>query len=83
MNILSIFLDVNKTCNCTAKYTFPFWCVKWWSGINETFCALNGGSESKYCPGARGLKGVDYYISSHPDVCSKAESKLSLYLICY
>ena len=67
-------------CKCSAKYIFPPWCVKRSASSNESFCVLNGGLNSRFCPGFKRLikdgKPVDAGISNHPFVCNKAKRKL-------
>ena len=64
----------NTYCNCSAKSLEPSWCGKWFN-MKEPYCILNGGLESRDCPGAWRVKGIDFYASSHPSVCKKSESK--------
>ena len=64
-------------CQCAPKHGVPSWCGKWSSKIKDSFCILNGGLQSKHCPGATRLQGLNDYISSHPSVCNKSKRKLS------
>lgn len=67
----------NTYCNCTGKYDSPPWCGRWSKDRNETYCVLNGGLKSIFCPKAKPyIRSVDSYISSHPSVCKKALRKL-------
>ena len=69
----------NRYCTCAASREYPLWCRKWSATYNKSYCILNGGLKSKYCPGARRFqidgRIVDNYFSSHPAVCRKSERK--------
>ena len=56
------------------------WCDRWSDLINKSFCVLNGGLSSRFCPSATRLVVdetiVDDYISTDPSVCNKTERKL-------
>ena len=64
-------------CRCAPKYGVPSWCGKWSTEIKDSFCVMNGGFQSKHCPGAIRIVGLNDYFSSHPSVCNKSERKLS------
>ena len=70
----------NAYCNCTGKYMVPNWCEYWPGLINKSFCVLNGGLTSKFCPEATRLiidgTEVDDYISSDASICNKSARKL-------
>ena len=69
----------NKYCNCTARFGIQSWCKKWSSSMDDSFCILNGGVLSGFCPGSWQLtiggEKYDEYLSSDPFTCNKAESK--------
>ena len=77
--LVAKFAYENTYCNCTAKYGIPPWCGKWSIGIKESFCILNGGLKSKFCPGSkRYIKNgqpLNEGLSSHPSICNKAERR--------
>ena len=62
-------------CKCAEIDKEPPWCGKWSSEIKELHCVLNGGLESRDCPGAWSVKGLDLYVSSHPSVCKRGERR--------
>ena len=73
----------NAYCNCSEIHGPPL-CRKF-ENNTELLCVLNGGTQSRYCPGAIKInelngKQVDLYVSAHPSICRKALSK---FLITY
>ena len=69
------------------KFGAEAWCGKWSTSFDESFCILNGGSQSVFCPGAWQLtingQYVDNYYSTDPLICQKAESKSIILVIVY
>ena len=73
----------SANCNCVAKRiakrNFVPWCTKLFPNNDELFCILNGGLNSKRCPGAKRLewylRTVEEYYTSDESACKKAASK--------
>ena len=72
----------NTYCTCAEKLGIQAWCSKWSTSLDESFCILNGGVQSRFCPGAWQLtidgREVNDYLSSDPFICAQAESKFSI-----
>ena len=66
-------------CHCTRKHEIPNWCEKWSSDYNKSFCILDGGLRSKFCPDvlrlSLGGRKVDDYLSSDPSICNESARK--------
>ena len=67
-------------CQCASRHGLPSWCGKWSSTMDDSFCILESGLDSRYCPGARRLwknnLRFDDYFSPHPSVCLRSKRKL-------
>ena len=61
-----------NTCHCGQIDTDPFpHCMKLFSDLNP-ICFLKADPLSRYCPGARKLKGREIYLTSDEFICNKS-----------
>ena len=67
----------NRYCKCIKKHNFLPWCARWQFLTKGSYCLLNGGLKSEYCPGAIRLN--NDYITADSSVCNKALRKFFLH----
>ena len=69
----------SENCHCGKWDAYPSvepFCAKWFSNL-PAICLLKGRTSSRYCPGARKLRGRDIYLSSDYSICNASQGGFS------
>ena len=65
-------------CHCGIYDKYPTvnsYCKKWIRNYTQPVCLLKGRSSSRFCNGARNIRGTDIYLTSDQSICNVGMGK--------